>query len=462
MAAPLGKSLRCPIVCALAVLLATAGIAWKCTVAAQSTKAPIHFSFRPIPFSLDSSETPQRHAPETMAGGVAVFDYNNDGNLDIFFTNGADIVTLQKTSPKYWNRLVPKQRRRHVHRRDRTSRPRRNRLRRRRRHRRLRQRRLRRHLCRRRPSQHALPQQRQRNLSPTSPRKPDSRSPTRSTVRCGPSGAAWVDVNNDGLLDLFVVNYMSWDVEQRARLQVRRQTGILSSRSFTRRLPNQLFLNNGDGTFKDVSAKSGIRAHPGKGMGVGGRRLRWRRPARHIRRQRQALQFSLPQQRKWTALKKSRLRPELPCPNTGNVISGMGVDFRDLNNDGRPDIVLVGLDNETFPVYRNDGKAGIHGCHREERHGFAQQSHGGLQRRTSPISTTMDGRIFSSAAGTCNRQTWLGRQMIDQPNTVFRNLDGNEVVRAHRGGRFRGATCRAVTAAPPSATLITTESSTSW
>src|SRR6202142_4493356 len=100
----LGKSLRGPMVCALAVL-ATAGIAWKYTVAAQSTKAPIHFSFRPIPFSLDSSESYQKHAPESMAGGVAVFDYNNDGNLDIFFTNGADIGTLKKDSPRYRNRL---------------------------------------------------------------------------------------------------------------------------------------------------------------------------------------------------------------------------------------------------------------------------------------------------------------------------------------------------------------------
>ena len=40
-----------------------------------------------------------------MAGGVAIFDYNNDGALDIFFTNGADIRTLKKTSPKYSNRL---------------------------------------------------------------------------------------------------------------------------------------------------------------------------------------------------------------------------------------------------------------------------------------------------------------------------------------------------------------------
>ena len=45
----------------------------------QNTPAPIHFVYRPIEFRLESCETPQRHAPETMAGGVAVFDYNNDG-----------------------------------------------------------------------------------------------------------------------------------------------------------------------------------------------------------------------------------------------------------------------------------------------------------------------------------------------------------------------------------------------
>ena len=71
----------------------------------QAPASPIHFSSRAIAFSLDSSETPQRHAPETMAGGVAVFDYDRDGKPDIFFTNGANINTLKKDSPKYWNRL---------------------------------------------------------------------------------------------------------------------------------------------------------------------------------------------------------------------------------------------------------------------------------------------------------------------------------------------------------------------
>src|SRR3569833_1189031 len=73
--------------------------------AQTAAPAPIHFSSRSIPFSLDSDETPQRHAPETMAGGVGVFDYDRDGHPDIFFTNGANIVTLKKDSAKYFNRL---------------------------------------------------------------------------------------------------------------------------------------------------------------------------------------------------------------------------------------------------------------------------------------------------------------------------------------------------------------------
>ena len=71
----------------------------------QVPRGAIHFDYQPIAFQLETDETPERHAPETMAGGVAIFDYNNDGKLDIFFTNGADIQTLHKSSPQYSNRL---------------------------------------------------------------------------------------------------------------------------------------------------------------------------------------------------------------------------------------------------------------------------------------------------------------------------------------------------------------------
>jgi len=79
------------------ILIASAGLLTAVWAIASggNAESPIHFVYRPIDFRLESCETPRRHAPETMAGGVAVFDYNNDGYPDIFFTNGADIRTLK-------------------------------------------------------------------------------------------------------------------------------------------------------------------------------------------------------------------------------------------------------------------------------------------------------------------------------------------------------------------------------
>ncbi len=53
--------------------------------AEQAAPAPIKFSLQSLPFKVETDETPQTpHAPATMAGGVAVFDYNKDGRPDIF------------------------------------------------------------------------------------------------------------------------------------------------------------------------------------------------------------------------------------------------------------------------------------------------------------------------------------------------------------------------------------------
>src|SRR3954465_1514830 len=56
-------------------------------------------------FIADSSPTPNKNQPETMVGGVALFDFDNDGYLDIYLVNGAALPSLEKNSPKYWNRL---------------------------------------------------------------------------------------------------------------------------------------------------------------------------------------------------------------------------------------------------------------------------------------------------------------------------------------------------------------------
>src|SRR5271157_5159879 len=71
----------------------------------EQPPSPIRFELKKLPFHLENGASPAKNPPETMAGGVAVFDYNGDGRPDIFFTNGADLATLKKDDPKYSNRL---------------------------------------------------------------------------------------------------------------------------------------------------------------------------------------------------------------------------------------------------------------------------------------------------------------------------------------------------------------------
>src|SRR5271157_4182906 len=58
-----------------------------------------------IEFTTNSCMTPNKNQPETMVGGVGMIDYDNDGYMDLFFVNGADLPSLTKNSPKYYNRL---------------------------------------------------------------------------------------------------------------------------------------------------------------------------------------------------------------------------------------------------------------------------------------------------------------------------------------------------------------------
>ena len=79
----------------------------------------------------------------------------------------------------------------------------------------------------------------------------------------------------------------------------------------------------------------------------------------------------------------------------GSFISGMGLDFRDFNNDGYPDIAFVALNNQTFPLFQNTGKGRFPRSHNRERHARRQPSDVRLRRRRYTTSTTMDGRTSS-------------------------------------------------------------------
>ncbi|MEP6714857.1 MAG: CRTAC1 family protein [Terriglobia bacterium] len=417
-------------------LAAGMAVAW--TIASgQNASAPIHFTYAPIGFRLDSCESLRRHAPETMAGGVALFDYNGDGYLDVFFANGADIPSLKKNSPKYSNRLFENDGKGHFT--DVTAKA-------------------------------GLAGTGFDNGVGVGDYDNDGREDifvaglhgnhlfhndggtfSDVTVKAGLAapdpqygplwsvGAAWVDVNNDGLLDLFVVNYMAWDPDTEPKCEASPGKLDYCHPKFYKPTPNQLFLNNGDGTFRDVSAESGIRAHPGKGMGI----------ALADFDLDGLMDFFVPNDKMTNFLfrNKGGLRFEeiafkagVALGEDGRFISGMGVDSRDLDNDGLPDITLAALDGETFPLFRNIGKGGFDDITRSS----------GLAKLTMPMagySPTIadfdnDGwKDIFVTRGHVQALATAAKVEIDQPNTVFHNLGG---------ARFQALTAEAgLTAQPP-------------
>jgi len=387
---------------------------------AQPTRPAIHFTFKPIAFALDSCETPERHIPETMAGGVAVFDYDRDGNLDIFFTNGADIHSLKKTSPKYSNRLF------HnngdgtfsdvtekaglrgsgydtgvaigdydndgyedifiagVHR-------------------------------------NTLYHNNGDGTFTDVTEKAGLAQPDSQYGPLWSVGAAWVDVNNDGLLDLFVVNYLSWDVAHEPDCELGGKPEYCHPQ-FYKPLPNQLFLNKGDGKFEDVSQQSGIRSHPGKGMGIAvadydGDGL----PDIFVTNDK--LVNFLFHNKGNARFDEVAFETGVALTQNGSLISGMGADFRDIDNDGWPDIALVALESETFPLFRNTGQGGFVENTSESGMTWLSNPMSGYSPNLADFDNDGWKDLFVSR-GDVQSPSMAGRAQIDQPNTVFRNLGG--------------------------------------
>jgi len=279
-----------------------------------------------------------------MSGGIAVFDYDRDGLLDVFLVNGGDLPSGKKTSAAQSNRLF----------RNRGEMPFED------------------------VTQNAGVGGTEYSFGASAADYDgDGRPDLLVTSLRGVSlyrnrgdgtfadvtaqsgidnrgrwavGAAWLDFDGDRDLDLFLVNYVAWDPAKEPECKTAGRIDFCHPRYYEAR-PNALFRND-SGKFVDVSEESSIGKHPGKGMGVvaadfdGDQRLDLfvtndRLPAFLFR--------GLPGDN----FAEIGLQAGVSVPEDGKTVSGMGADAQDFDNDSKPDLIYTALKDETFPLYRS-------------------------------------------------------------------------------------------------------------
>ncbi len=397
-------------------------------------------------FTTNSSPTPNKNQPETMVAGVALFDYDNDGYLDVYFVNGAAIPSLKKETPAYWNRLFHNNR-------DGTFTD---------------------------VTEKAgvagegygmgvaigdydndgWPDIFVANVTKNQLFH-NNRDGTFTDVtdKAGVAGgildgkkmwsvsAAWVDYNNDGLADLFVSNYCKWEVNKDPFCGPDPTKRAYCHPNNYKPLPDTLYRNNGDGTFTDVSAETGISRYYGKGMGaaiadydgdgfmdifvandnspnflfhnIGGKKF-----------------------------EEVALQSGVAYSQSANAVSGMGADFKDIDNDGRPDIWHTAIENESFPLYHNEAGGD-----------FRETTERGLLMRTRTMSGWSNGvfdfdndgwkDLFVARGNVLDNVALFSNRRYEEPNAVFRNVGGSkfqdvsadagpdfQIAAAHRGVAF--------------------------
>lgn len=301
-----------------------------------------------LDFILRNGATGHRYQPEIMIAGVASLDYNHDGCMDIFFVNGATLPELKKSGTEYYNRLY-------------------------------------RNNCDRTFTDvteaaglagegygmgvaagdynndghvdifvaglHGSTLYRNRGDG----RFEDVTATSGLTAASQgwAVSAGWLDFDNDGWLDLFVTHYVAWEPALDVACSAQGKPFYCHPRVY-RGLPNQLFHNNHDGTFTDVSLASGIAASIGKGMGVAfgdfnGDGLT------DIFVANDSIPNFLFQNLGGGKFKEVSLTSGVARTADGKAVAGMGADFRDADDDGFDDIVLSAMYYDTFPFFRNHG-----------------------------------------------------------------------------------------------------------
>jgi len=310
---------------------------------------------RGIDFTLRNSPTSQKYLIETMPGGVALLDYNNDGLLDIFLVNGGQLSDPMKTlenferhDPRYWNRLYRQNRDGSFT--DVTEEA---------------------GLAKAGDGNYGMgvavgdyDNDGYPDLYVTSYGKNilyhnnGNGTFTDVTAKAGVGGGGWsvsagfFDYDNDGKLDLFVTRYMEWDTKHSKSCGGEWHT-YCPPEEFPA-TTNILYRNRGDGTFEDVSQRSGIASKKGRALGVAFADCDDDGFTDIYVANDGMQQFLFHNNGDGTFTERALEMGSGLSPD-GRRLSGMGVVFQDYDNDGRPDVIVTELPREIYGLYHNDG-----------------------------------------------------------------------------------------------------------
>lgn len=308
-----------------------------------------------IDFKHAGSPTSVKYLLETMGGGVAIFDYDNDGRMDLFFTNGALLkdpmpkgAVPDKSEPKYWNRLY------------------------------------------RQKSDGSFEDVTERaglkgfgfsmgvaagdydndghidlyltgygenTLYHNNGDGTFTDVAKKLGVAAGgwSTSAGWIDYDRDGRLDLFVARYLEWDFEKGSMLcGDNKGTRAYCHPDNFKGATNILYHQKADGSFEDVSSKAGIADPNGKALGVAFADFDndgW--PDIFVAND--SVRQSLYHNKGNGTFEDIAVNAGAGYDENGKTFAGMGVDAADYDNDGWPDVFITTLSNETYPLYRNNG-----------------------------------------------------------------------------------------------------------
>jgi hypothetical protein len=306
-----------------------------------------------VRFQHVASHTSKKYLIESMGSGVALFDYDNDGRLDIFLVNGAPLTdptplgTIpRKTGPAQWNRLFHQK------------------------------------------ADGAFEDVTEKaglsgmgygmgvavgdfdndgfeDLYVTAYggnrlyHNNGNGTFTDVTEKSGTAGigwstsAAWVDLDNDGLLDLVVLRYVQWDFDDIWCGEHKEGYRSYCHPDTFKPIAPLVYHNDGNGKFSEVAAKLGLNV-PGKGLGIA---IADYDHDGHI--DLFVANDSMPEflyhNKGNGTFEEKGLFSQVAVDEDGRTFAGMGTDFADLDNDGWPDIFVSDLANQMYAIFKNAG-----------------------------------------------------------------------------------------------------------